>query len=71
MKQLFTSTDSALFGLARSVLESAGISCEARHERVSQTFPSVPFAPELWVRDEDYDEATRLLAETQGGTEAT
>ncbi len=65
MKQLFTSADSAQLGLARSVLEAAGIPCEVRNEGVSQAFPSVPFASELWVRDEDYEEATRLLASDQ------
>ncbi|HWN95757.1 MAG TPA: DUF2007 domain-containing protein [Methylomirabilota bacterium] len=65
MKELFTSADSAQIGLARSVLEAADIFCEVRNEGVSQAFPSVPFASELWVRDEDYEEATRLLAAGQ------
>ena len=65
MKRLFASTDSAQVGLARSVLEAANIPCEVRNDIVSQAFPSLPFAPELWVQDEDYDEAARLLAESQ------
>lgn len=66
MKQLFTSPDSVQFGLARSVLDSANIACEVRNEGVSQAFPTVPFAAELWVADEDYEQAKLLLAETQG-----
>ncbi len=69
MKQLFTSTDSALFGLARSVLEAADIHCEVRNEAVSQALPSLPFAAELWTRDEDYEGAVLLLARTQGTPE--
>ena len=65
MKQLFTSADSAQVGLARSVLEAADIFCEVRNEAVSQVFPSLPFAAELWVRDEDYEEAALLLAAGQ------
>jgi hypothetical protein len=65
MKQLFTSADSAQVGLARSVLEAADILVEVRNDAVSQAFPTVPFASELWVRDEDYAEATRLLAAGQ------
>ena len=63
MKQVFASPDSAQVGLARSVLESAGIPCEVRNETVSQAMMGLPFIPELWVlRDEDYDEAARLIA---------
>jgi hypothetical protein len=61
MKKLFTSPDSAQMGLARSVLEAADIACEVRNEGVSQTIPSAAFAAELWVNDEDFEEASRLL----------
>jgi hypothetical protein len=57
--------DSAQIALARSVLEAADIPFEVRNDTVSQAFPSLPFAPELWVQDEDYDEAARLLADNQ------
>jgi len=66
MKQVFTSADSAQVGLARSVLEAADIDCEVRNEGVSQAFPGVVFASELWVSDEDYEQATRLLAGDRG-----
>ena len=66
MKRIFASLDSTQFGLARSVLETAAIHCEVRNEMVSQALPNAAFASELWVRDEDYDEAARLLAGVQG-----
>jgi hypothetical protein len=63
MKQVFSSPDSVQVGLARSVLESADIPCEIRNEAVSQVMFGLPFVSELWVlRDEDYDEAARLIA---------
>ena len=65
MKQLSVPADSAQVGLARSVLEAADILCEIRNDAVSQAFPGVPFASEIWVRDEDYAEATRVLAAGQ------
>ena len=65
MKHLLTLIDSTQVGLARSVLEAAEIPCEVRNETVSQAFPSLPFAPELWVREQDYEEAKRLLDDAQ------
>ena len=61
MKRLFTTVNSAQVNLARSVLEAAKIHCEMRHEMVSQAIPSAPFAAELWVREEDFEEASALL----------
>jgi hypothetical protein len=63
MKRLPITPNIAGIGLARSVLDSAQIMCEVRNEAVSQAMVGLPFAPELWVRDEDYEEAMRLLAE--------
>ena len=63
MKLLFTSPDSAQMGLARSVLEASNIACEVRNESISQAIPNVSFASELWVDDENYEEAKRLLDE--------
>ena len=63
MKQIFSSPDSATIGLAQSRLEAAGIPCEIRNEAVSQAMVGFPFASELWLlRDEDYDDARRLLS---------
>ena len=62
MKQLLNSFDPVSAGLSRSVLETAGIAFEVRNESMSQVMPGVAFAPELWVSDEDFEEAKRLLA---------
>jgi hypothetical protein len=64
MKLVFTSPNSARVGLVRSILESAEIPCEVRNEAVSQAMMGMEFSPELWVlRDEDYDEAKRVISE--------
>ena len=64
MKRVYTSANSAEVGLMQSVLAGANIPCEVRNEAVSQALIGMPFAPELWVfRDEDYDEATRVISE--------
>jgi hypothetical protein len=49
--------------LIRSMLEVANINCEVRNGEVSRVMIGAQFAPELWVREEDYDEAVRLVAE--------
>jgi hypothetical protein len=65
MKQVLSSPDSAQIGLAQSILEAAGIACEVRNDAVSQAMWGMPFIPELWVlRDEDYEEARRLVLST-------
>jgi hypothetical protein len=61
MKQVYSSPDSAQVELIRSMLEAANIQCELRNEVVSQVMVGLQFAPELWVRDEDYGDAVRLL----------
>ncbi len=61
MKRILASINSAEIGLAQSRLEAANIPCELRNELVSQAFPTTPFAPEVWVRDEDYEMAMQLL----------
>lgn len=65
MKQVLSSPDSAQIGLAQSILDAAGIACEVRNDAVSQAMWGMPFIPELWVlRDQDYDEARRLVLST-------
>ena len=62
MKRVFSSPDSAEIGLVQSILDAAGIACEVRNDAVSQAMWGMPFIPELWVlRDEDYEEARRLI----------
>jgi len=41
--------------------------CKLRNEVVSQAMVGVQFAPELWVVDEDYDEAVRFGSNSAGG----
>jgi hypothetical protein len=65
MKRVYASLNSAEVGLAQSRLEAAGILCELRNDLVSQAFPTTPFAPEVWVREEDYEMALQLLAEVK------
>lgn len=65
MKHVFSSPDSAQVALARSVLDAQGILCDVRNDAVSQSMPGMPFVTELWVvRDEDYEDARRLLNES-------
>jgi hypothetical protein len=65
MKRLFSSTDSGQVGLIRSLLASADIPFEVRNEASSQLVPGWAFREELWVRDEDYEDAARLVAESR------
>ena len=67
MKRIFSSADSARAGLIRSLLEAAGIHYEVRNEALAQVAAGLPFEAELWVRDEDYEAAARLLAEARSG----
>lgn len=62
MKHLFSSVDSGQVGFIRSVLDVAEIPFEVRNEAVSQSVAGTfPFAEEIWVSDEDYDEAKQIL----------
>ena len=67
MKRVYSSPDSAQVELIRSMLEAAKIRCEVRNEVVSQVMVGVQFAPELWVMDEVYEEAVRLVREGGAG----
>ena len=51
--------------MAQGILDAAGIVCEVRNDAVSQAISGMPFISELWVfRDEDYEEARRLVLST-------
>ncbi|MEH6592468.1 MAG: DUF2007 domain-containing protein [Halioglobus sp.] len=69
MKLAYTHPNSILVAQARSVLELAGIDCVLRNEFASGAIGEL--APidawqEVWVvKNENYDSATRLLAEAQ------
>jgi hypothetical protein len=63
MKMLFSSSDGLEIEATRQRFEAAGIACEVR--RPSATHPaangSIPFYPELWIRDDGtYREALQL-----------
>jgi hypothetical protein len=61
MKQVFSSPDGAQIGLAQTALDAAGIGCEIRGDAGAQFYPGLPHVTELWVLDEDYEEARRLI----------
>jgi hypothetical protein len=70
MKLVFSSSDSAQVALAQSRLDAAGISCEVRNNAVSQAIPTMAFAAELWVlQDEAFEDARRLIS-PEGDTTA-
>jgi hypothetical protein len=69
MKRVFTSGNGGEFALVRSVLDAAGIPHETRNEIVSQAMPVAPFAPEIWVDDERFDEVRALIAASLGSGE--
>jgi hypothetical protein len=64
MKRIFSSADTSRVGLIRSLLDAADIPYEVRNEALSRTAAGFPFEAQLWVRDEDYEDATRLLTES-------
>ena len=63
MKRMFFSGDTSKVGLIRSLLEAANIRYETRNEALSQTAAGFPFEAELWVADEDYEDARRVITE--------
>ena len=68
MKPVHSSTDNGQVALMESILEAAGIPFELRNDAVSQAMPTMDFAAELWVEDEKFDEASRLIAESQAAS---
>ncbi len=66
MREVFVNQDHARVGFYKSVLEAAGIQTFVRNEVANNIteMPSPLFFPALCVvRDDDYDEAMRLLGE--------
>jgi hypothetical protein len=66
MREVFVNQDHARVGLYKSVLDEAGIANFVRNEMANNIteMPSPLFFPTLCVvRDEDYDEAMRILGE--------
>ena len=66
MREVFVNQDAARVGFFKSVLEEAGIPSFVRNEMANNIteMPSPLFFPALCVvRDEDYDQAMRILGE--------
>ncbi len=62
MRQIYSSPNSAEVGLVQSFLDTTGIAYELRND--TQTLAGMAFAEEIWVlRDEDYPEASALIAD--------
>jgi hypothetical protein len=73
MTRIVASTTEPLLAMMwRDLLESAGIPAQVAGA-ASSVYPGLPQlgAAEVIVRDEDYDEARRLLDEAQAGTSDT
>ena len=68
MKRLFSSPDAAEAGLLKNILQKAGIRCVENNEEMATTIPTLPFQAELWVEDENFDDATSLMAEWHNPT---
>jgi hypothetical protein len=63
MIQIFTHTNSALVGLAKGLLEDAGVGAVLKNEFSSVGFPPYNLQQELWLLDEkDLESAQEILA---------
>lgn len=58
MKYLFVFKDATMCRSFRRALEAEDIVCEIRR---AHEFPDGAQGPELWVRDEDYERARRVV----------
>ncbi|MBI4830979.1 MAG: DUF2007 domain-containing protein [Candidatus Lindowbacteria bacterium] len=70
MKKLTTAPNLAECDLLKALLESNGIECFIKNDILFRLAGGVPFPevmPELWVvNDEDFGEASAILADTTG-----
>ena len=63
MIPIFTHTNSALVGLAKNMLEDAGVGVALKNEFSSVGFPPYNLQQELWLLDEkDLEAAQEILA---------
>ena len=75
MRRVFENSSVIPCDLIKSVLEAAGIEATIRNELGSAAAgcgwpvpdnPSLPWAwPEVWVNDEDYEQALEVIANTK------
>lgn len=66
LKMLMSDRDSTIVGYYQSVLEGYGIKSQTRNIFLSSLggfLPPAEIYPELWVLAEDFEKASRLLAE--------
>jgi hypothetical protein len=75
MRKLYAHPNLAHCDLLRAALEMRGIACEMRNEFASHTAAAgvgaLPFAwPELWVNEDQYEEAQRALRLESGAEDA-
>ncbi len=65
MKKLFVSQSLVEVEALKELLEGAGIPCMLKNRQGSSLAGEVPFVevfPELWVNDEDFDEANTIVS---------
>jgi len=64
MKLVYRHDNSALVGLAKGLLEDAGLEVVIKNEFAGSGFPPYNQESELWVlSDEDFEKAVSLLAD--------
>ena len=71
MRKVYTNQSIALAGAMRSYLQEQQIESEVRNEYSVGALGDLPFFdawPELWVADESYFKATKLLGELEQQT---
>ncbi len=74
MKKLFVSQSLVEVEALKELLDGAGIPCMLKNRQGSSLAGEVPFVevfPELWVNDEDYNEAQEIAATRSGASTAT
>lgn len=75
MRKLLAHPNLSHCDFLRAVLEMRGIDCVMRNEFAAHTaaagLGAMPFAwPELWVREDQYDEAVRVINHEAGAEDA-
>jgi hypothetical protein len=61
MKRLHSSPNSTEVEILKNLLEEAGIFCQLRNQQLSRIVPTPPFYEELWVHDENFEQAAELV----------
>lgn len=61
MKRVFVSLDGGEHALVASLLDAAGIPFQTRNEQVAAVLPTAPFGAEIWVAEDRFEEAAKLI----------